>query len=269
MATSTLVSEELFGRDAVKNLSSEDFLLGTTTPIQLKWTDCIIILFYGSNDESKNLARIWATAAKAVVGPIFAAANLQTNQKLAQAFMKIGETRTPYRNFKIQGYPFILAYQKGSPVAFYNGERDVQAIVDWSFTLACRPDYYEDRQLAASVHLDKSYEMGGINEYTPRRVDSLQYKAGDPVRRYDPKIGIVETGSRQAATAARQEQAGEAATGARITTPGEAGETAEGVIPGSVPQTLGPGGAPPIPTPVSPGVPGTSPGSTPTTAGQP
>nr|QBK90755.1 MAG: thioredoxin-like protein [Pithovirus LCPAC201] len=255
MTSSTLVTEELFGRDAVKNLNSDDFLLETTTPIQLKWTDCIVILFYGDNNESKSLAQIWATAAKSVIGTIFAAANLKSNQKLAQAFVKIGESPTPYRNFRMQGYPFILAYQRGFPVGFYNGERDVQAIVDWSLTLACKPDYYESRQLAASAHVDISFEMGGINEYQ-RRTDSLQYTAGNPVRRYDPRTGIVITGSRGASVAARQQQAGERAAGVRITAPPESGETSAGVIP-----TLGQGVTPPLPTVVQPAVPtsGTTP----------
>ena len=255
MTSSTLVTEELFGRDAVKNLNSDDFLLETTTPIQLKWTDCIVILFYGDNNESKTLAQIWATAAKSVIGTIFAAANLKTNQKIAQAFVKIGESPTPYRNFKLQGYPFILAYQRGFPVGFYNGERDVQAIVDWSLTLACKPDYYESRQLAASAHVDISFEMGGTNEYK-RRIDSLQYTAGNPVRRYDPRTGIVITGSRRAAGVARLEQAGEAAAGVRVTAPPETGETSAGVIP-----TLGRGSPPPVPTVVQPS--GTPVGGTP------
>nr|QBK91115.1 MAG: thioredoxin-like protein [Pithovirus LCPAC202] len=255
MTSSTLVTEELFGRDAVKNLGAEDFLLETTTPIQLKWTDCIVILFYGDNGESKALAQIWATAAKSVIGTIFAAANLKTNQKLAQAFVKIGESPTPYRSFKLQGYPFIIAYQKGFPVGFYNGERDVQAIVDWSLTLACKSDYYESRQLAASAHVDISFEMGGTNEYK-RRVDSLQYTAGNPVRRYDPRTGIVITGSRGASVAARREQAEARASGVRVTAPPEAGETSTGVIP-----TLGQGGPPPVPTIVQPA--GTVPGTTP------
>ena len=246
MTSSTLVTEELFGRDAVKNLGSEDFLLETTTPIQLKWTDCIVILFYGDNNESKTIAQIWATAAKSVIGTIFAAANLKSNQKLAQAFVKIGESPTPYRNFRMQGYPFILAYQRGFPVGFYNGERDVQAIVDWSLTLACKSDYYESRQLAASAHVDIDFEMGGVNEYQ-RRTDSLQYTAGNPVRRYDPRTGIVITGSRAASLAAGREQAGERAAGVRITAPQEAGLTPQGVLP-----TLGRGVPPPLPAVVQP-----------------
>lgn len=272
MTVSSLVAEELFGRDAVKNLTDSDFLLDTTNPIQMKWDDTMVVLFYGNNVESRNLVQIWATAAKAVVGIIFAAANLKANPKLAKGFVKIGETPNPYRGFRLQGYPFILAYQKGYPVGFYNGERSVQAIIDWSFTLAQKPDYFEPRQLAASAHVDRDFEMGGVNEYEPRRVDSLQYTAGNPVRRYDPRTGIVITGSRTAAEEARAEQAGEAASGVRITAPPETGETAAGVIPGSVVPTLGAGGTPSLPTTVQPpttnqspqvtGLPLTSPGTT-------
>ena len=232
MTEPELVAEELFGREAVKRLTSSDFLLDTNTPIQLKWEDCMLVLFYGDNIESKNLVQIWALAANQVVGPIFAAINIKTEEQVAQSFVKIRQQSTPYRLFGLKGYPFIIAYQGGYPVAFFNGARDVQAIVDWALTLACKPDYYEPVQLAASVHVDRSFEMGGVNEYVPR-VDSLAFVAGSPVRRYDPRTGIKETGSRAAAAAAQAETAERAAAGVAVTAPPETGETAAGVIPGA------------------------------------
>ena len=242
MAASELVVEELFGREAVKRLTASDFLLDTTTPIQLKWTDCIVILFYVDNAESRNLVQIWATAANVVAGPIFAAINLNTENEVAQAFLKIRESRTPYRFFGLKGYPFIIAYQGGYPVAFYNGDRDVQAIADWTITLACKNDYFEPIQLAASVHIDKSFEMGGVNPYQPR-MNSLAFTAGNPIRQYNPQLGIVETGSQAAAVAAAQEAAARAAAGVTVG-PTERGETPTGVIGTAAPGTAVAGGTP-------------------------
>ncbi len=229
---STIVTESVFGRAAVKRLSGVDFLVDSDTPIKLKWTDCTLVLFYVNNIESQQLMQIWATAANLAAGPVFAGINMATNDRVAQAFMKVRETPGPYRLFGLTGYPFILAYQGGHPVGYYNGERDVQAIVDWSLQLACRIDYFEPGQLGGSVKADISYEMAGINEIQPR-TESTEFKAGEPMRQFDGSRGLVQTGSAAASQAATAEAAERGALGQVTTAPIEAGETGAGVTEGA------------------------------------
>lgn len=201
---STIVSENVFGRSAVKRLSDGDFTLDADIPIKLKWTDCTLILFYVNNIESIQLMQIWATAANLAAGPIFAGINMSISEKVAQAFMRVREIPGPYRLFGTVGYPFIIAYQGGHPVGFYNGERDVQAIADWALTLACRIDYFEPAPKAGAVQADISYEMGGVTDLAPRTV-STEFKAGQPMRGFDSKIGVVQTGTTAAVQAAGEE----------------------------------------------------------------
>ncbi len=231
---STIITESVFGRAAVKRLSTDDFLLDSDTPIRSKWKDCTLILFYVNNVESQQLMQIWATAANLAAGPVFAGINISINDRVAQAFMQVRETPGPYRVFGLTGYPFILAYQGGHPVGYYNGERDVQAIADWALTLACRIDYFEPGQLAGSATADISYEMAGFTDLVPR-TDSTQFKAGEPMRQFDGSKGVVQTGSATAASAVAAESAERAASGEITTAPIEAGETGAGQTVGAAP----------------------------------
>ena len=225
---STIITESVFGRAAVKRLSTDDFLLDSDTPTRSKWKDCTLILFYVNNVESQQLMQIWATAANLAAGPVFAGINISINDRVAQAFMQVRETPGPYRVFGLTGYPFILAYQGGHPVGYYNGERDVQAIADWALTLACRVDYFEPGQLAGAVSADISYEMAGFTDLKPR-TNSTQFKAGEPMRQFDSSKGVVRTGS-QAASQAATSQAAERAVAGQVTSgPIESGVTGEGV----------------------------------------
>ncbi len=135
-----LISEELFGQNAVKKITKEDFNLDTETPITLKWDNCILILFYSDNDVSRGLTSIWNEAAMSVVGPIFAASNLIEEEKVGRAFADIKKKNTPYQKFGLKTIPFILTYQLGEPIGFYNGELSVSAIIDYALTMACNPD---------------------------------------------------------------------------------------------------------------------------------
>lgn len=202
---SGLINATIFSQNAVKVLTADDFNLHSKEPITLKWDDCILVLFYGNNTESINLARIWTVAARSVAGPIFAAVNISVHRQIAEAFTKIKMVNSPLRPYALKGFPTIITYQNGWPVGVYNGERAVQPIVDFSMTLACQPYYSEPHQLATGVQVDADYEMGGFKYHKPN-TSSVQFKVGDGFRGYNPRQPITLAGTAQASGQAIQDQ---------------------------------------------------------------
>lgn len=189
----------IFGRRQVLELTSRDFTLDQELPIRLVYDDqCTVVLFHGDNLESTNLATVFALAANYALGPVFAHLNLARETRVAEAFSKIRNRPGVYQRFALVGYPHIIAYQAGEPVGFYNGDRDAQAIVNWSYELACKPGYVELEQLSRSAHLDQSIEMGPHTTQAPAYTSSTQFKAGQSLNGYDPRTGVVATGTRQA-----------------------------------------------------------------------
>lgn len=190
-----ILTTELFGQNRVEILESEDFRLDTEHQIDLKKKDCYIILFHTNNEESKNLAIIWNSVAQQVPGPSFAAVNLLSEKKIAQAFVNLNTSNSTYRSFELKGIPFILVYQNGSPVGFYNGERAVQPISDYALTLACKASYFEPLQLTAGIYADNNIAMSGWTEYEGTRKTSVDYITGSSIRQYDATKKPVIVGS--------------------------------------------------------------------------
>ncbi len=215
--TPEVVYETLFAQEAVKRLGSDNFMLSDPLKIVLDSKSCTLVLFYGRNTESNQLVKIFAVAAQQVVGPLFAAVNLFVERRLAEAFTAIRSDGThPLHWAGLRGYPFVLVYQAGWPVAFYNGDRSVQALSDFSLTLACQAGYREPAQLSGGVQVEANYEMGPDQAYQnlegePARVRTVssQYTTGSPIRGYDPRLVPVVAGSKlagQEATKSLSEQ---------------------------------------------------------------
>ncbi len=183
--TQSLPTATIFAQQSVHQLTNEDFNLNTKDSITLKWDDCIIVLFYDEGPESKELVEIFAIAANQVSGPIFSACNIFLSKNVAKAFTNLNMTNSTYKPFALKGVPFIITYQQGYPIGFYNGDRQVQALVDFSLTLACRSDYYEPLQLPSGKTIDPKINIsmaGWVEE--KRRTSSIQFKSGEPVRRF-------------------------------------------------------------------------------------
>ena len=198
----------LFAQNAVASLSEADFELETDHPITLKSKQCTLVLFYTQNQESRDLAEIWTQVAQVAPGPDYAAVNMILYPRVAQAFTRIGSTNTSLRSFELKGYPFIISYQNGWPIAFFNGERSIGTLADWSTTLACRASYYEPIQLAGGVGVDADFQMGGWREYTPPRQTSIQYTIADPIRQFDAASGVNRITSAQVSNEAPTVEAG-------------------------------------------------------------
>lgn len=192
-----------FASETVKRLTSDDFDLTSKEMVALKYDDCILVLFHVENTESYQLADIWALAAQQVAGPIFAAINMLSDRKVAEAFTRLkSDGSHPLHWAALRQYPFIMVYRKRWPVAVYNGPREVQALIDYALTLACEAGYYEILQTGGSMQGEARIEMGPYDVYTnipgqPPRVrrESLQYNAEEPIRGFNPNIPIVVTGS--------------------------------------------------------------------------
>lgn len=208
-----------FSTEHVKRLDASDFNLDSREYITLKYDDCILVLFYVENTESYQLANIWALSAAQVVGPVFAAINMVSERKVAEAFTRLrSDGNNPLQWAGQRQYPFIMAYRKGWPTAVYNGPREVQALVDWAMVLACQAGYYEIEQVGGSMQAESRIEMGPYQPYRNipgqppviRQV-STQFTSENPIRGFNPTIPIVVTGSPQAQQATVEVRTEEAA----------------------------------------------------------
>ena len=201
-------SEGLFAQNAVKRLTQDDFELESDAPIKLRYKSCMLVLFYGDNIESKNLLQIWNTAGQQVVGPIFASLNLMENKSLAQAFTNLNMQNSALHWAALKTMPFILTYQNRWPIGFYNGERSVQALIDYSLVLACKAEYHEPINLFGGMVASDNLLMQGITQYgsetDPFKKTSLEFTGKENIRNYDPSDKPVLAG-----TAAEKEESAE------------------------------------------------------------
>lgn len=201
-----------FDSPNIRRLTAADFTLESVDMIRLKYDDCILILFYVENTESYQLANIWAVVAQQVAGPIFAAINMLSERKVAEAFTRLKSSgSTPIHWASLRQYPFIMVYREGWPVAVYNGERSVQSLIDFALTLACQAGYYEITQVNGSMQAEVQLEMGPAQPYlnTPEhpreiRTESRQYTTQVPIRGFNPNLAVAAAGSKEAATEAKE-----------------------------------------------------------------
>ncbi len=177
-----LLTTTLFGSDSVKQFTDVDFELDSG---KIKHKDCCIVLFYGENKESIDLAKIWYDVARQTAGYTLCACNLIREKKVAQMLIELkSDGNNPLHWAGLRGYPVIITYRGGWPVAAYNGERSVQTLLDYVMTLACQANYREPIQVAASVTSDVKLEMPGSKSYIGKdiKIDSAQFTTDSPIR---------------------------------------------------------------------------------------
>lgn len=207
-----VVQRLTFSSESIKRLTADDFDITGRELITLKYDDCILVLFYVENTESHQLANIWALAAKQTAGPVFAAVNMLSERRIAEAFTRLkSDGSHPLHWASLRQYPYILVYRKRWPVAIYNGPREVQSIIDYALTLACQAGYYEPAQVGGSMQGENRVSMGPYQPYmniagAPDRIrqTSVQYDATQPIRGFNPNIPLSYTGSPEEATATNQ-----------------------------------------------------------------
>lgn len=205
--TPGIIQTSLFAQESVKRLGAGDFSLDSKEKIALKYPDCILVLFYTENTESHNLMKIWSIAAEQVAGPVFASCNILVERKVAEAFTAIrSDGSHPLHPFSPRGYPIIMVYRNGWPMAVYNGARAVQPIIDYALTLACQASYFEPMQMAGGVQAEVQMEMPAYVPYEGAAVKTMsnQYEVGKSVRGYDPNLPVTAVGSPEAGREAAQ-----------------------------------------------------------------
>jgi len=198
VTTNNLQQITLFISPSMVRMQERDFSLDDNRiPIGLKDMDCTIILFYINNKESINLGVIFAEVAETAAGIKFGAVNMKMENKIAEAFVRVKSNPSSIIHWAgLKGYPFILVYRGGLPVASYNGERSVAAITNWALTLACVSGYTELAQEFGGTQVDNDIEMSGVRTYSEAfkqgsmKTDSTQFKANEDIRGYDPSQGI-------------------------------------------------------------------------------
>lgn len=222
-----VLASTVFAQEAVMTLRASDFTLSDQIPVGLNYEGCILVLFYVENIESRQLAEIWWLVAQQVAGPTFAACNLMREKEVAAAFTSLNTNNGPLHWAAMKGVPFVLVYQNTLPIAFYNGERAVEPIADYALTLACSAGYREQIQLAGGESIKNNYEMPGYTEYTPERTQSIDYKTGAPIRKFDTSGKLQLQGTVGAEAEATKEEEQEGASGETPTATPETPSTTE------------------------------------------
>lgn len=194
-------TDSYFGPEVVKRLTQDDFNTDDRSLITLKHRECTLVMFYINNKESRDLMVIYAALANQVPGPTFGIVNMNNERKVAQAFTELRSNGSHSLHWAgLRGYPSILVYRDGWPVAFYNGAREVQAMTDYVLSLPCNANYYEQIQVAASADITPAprYQMAPYIPYIndaqdPNRVKqvSSQFTGGEPsIRGYNAQVPL-------------------------------------------------------------------------------
>lgn len=118
------------------NLTSNDFMIETETPIRLKSSEPWVILFYGEDDVSRSALNIWSKVAQITIGPKFGSCNLRNQTDLASKFMNNHHGMRWTNTLRI---PYILAYNDTWPFSKYSGNLDQQTIANWALTVISGP----------------------------------------------------------------------------------------------------------------------------------
>lgn len=185
-----MTEEFIFSQAAVVNLHDIDFQLDTENKINLKNKTQMNVLFYTTDVESLNVAKMWLLAAQQTGGGTkFGACNLNEESDVDTAFKDLNSAGNhPFHWAALSGYPFILTYREGMPVGFYNGERSVGAFVNYALILAFKNDYFEKKNLRRGSQVDEDYAMTGYVGYTKDHSESSeQFKSDVSPTGYNPE----------------------------------------------------------------------------------
>lgn len=198
--TDELIRPILFAEGNVRQFHDGDFTIENRELINIVYEECILVLFYLDNEESKELVKIWSNASSQVAGAQFGAVHLGLEKRIAKNFNSLNmDSNHPYHWARLQQVPFIMVYRKGWPVAFYNGHRATQPIIDYALTLACRGDYREEKHIFSSMTVNQNLEMPGANRYSvkknsgtvlPLRTESTEFVVSRPIRGFDSSAPV-------------------------------------------------------------------------------
>ena len=151
-----------FRGQGVIRYGASEFAVNSRCGVCLLTDRCTAILFY-SDATADLVGPVWEKAAEKVNGPIMAHCNLSYEDQVRQAFSEVQSDKTNPFNWIDGEPPFVLIYRNGWPVAHYNGDPTVEAIVKFCNTLACKADYVEryfgDNPCAAQAVVKQSTDF--------------------------------------------------------------------------------------------------------------
>jgi hypothetical protein len=160
--------DDLFERDRVQELETEDFALTSVDGLVLSREGCSIVLFYDDSDESSDLREIWIDLADQFSGINFCAVNTTKRRNIMKRILQIQNTPNHplWKYLNKMSYPFILAFREvepglGYPQAVYNGSKNYDDLSDWASNSACQEGYNEypsseeDEDATSSPNYDK------------------------------------------------------------------------------------------------------------------
>lgn len=188
-------SYTLISQNRVQRITSSSFNLDDDMRISLKWKDCIVIIFYTETKECLDVFKMFSLAAQKLVGVVMGACNLEVETEVARAFTEIGQKRShPLHWARLKTYPFILTYRDGWPNSFYNGDRSLEAFVNYCILLACSSDHYEKYNTFGGVSIEDNMEVNAVPRYpsdtNPVRSQSSDFVTGKPVHPYGVKSSV-------------------------------------------------------------------------------
>ena len=209
----------------IKTLTDNDFNTSDSGSIICKLDGCWLIAFHTNNTESKNLLYIFSLTCSQVPSPGFAICDLINNPIIAQSFTKIkSDARHPYHEFGPNGYPFILNYTNGVPIAFYNGNLTVENLSEYATTLACSVLYSEKKQNTIGYQAEQRYAMSGTAKSEMPK-SSEEFIETKYFRGYDPTVSPVIQGSAEEKKAVeKEEQKGASFESPSFSTQGSSGQ---------------------------------------------
>jgi hypothetical protein len=184
-----LTSYTVFSQSTIQNLTDSDFFFDDEMKVRLKNKECMLILFYGEDSDSRELCGIWGSTASQIAGPHFAACNLSAQNKIKLAFVSLYEDPLhPLHEFALSQVPVIIVYRKGLPKAYYNGDLSTSSIADYALTLACHPDYFETTKVGGSMEMETKLAMTLPLAYDAKRTLSGEYRTFDPIHGRSPPV---------------------------------------------------------------------------------
>lgn len=206
-----------FSSPYVINLGGTHFSLGNEKVeerVSIIWKNCMLVLFYGENQESKDLMRIFAAAAVQAPGVKFGACNLLIDDEVAKAWKQLEGTANPLSQMSMKGYPFIIVYQGGYPVGEVDiaTRSEVSSLVNFAISTACGSTFHPRTSHTIGVQTEANWAMvepraGAAPASAPAGTTSGPASPGagaaTPLRYYDPNIGLVYQGSDKEAEARR------------------------------------------------------------------
>ena len=180
---------DLFLEQKVRNFRNTDFALDSMIPIALRHKDCILVLFYNDmNRNDRDAAIIWQDVARLGSIASFAAVNLRTETAVGEAINQIkSNPNSPVYDYAPKGIPAIIVYRDQVPQSFYNGPYEVQAIIDFTLSLACDANYHEREQRRFGADTNSLQIPGGQVIRQPR--SSTDLLLGQGLRQYGRDYG--------------------------------------------------------------------------------